>query len=114
MSRRGSRLQQSSTQGRTGEGGAWGLPMRRLSPHFDARGRHARSKDRAYVRTRPRRSVCQRQSKRGHFLAVPHEERIADEDGVVPGLAVERREARDFLELIRRRADEGQLAFLRK
>ncbi len=52
------------------------------------------------------------QSKRGHFLAVAHEQDIADQRRVVPGPAFDRGETRELVEPVGTRRDEGQLAAL--
>src|ERR1051326_7864414 len=58
-------------------------------------------------------SVCG-QLERGHLFAVAHEQRVADEHRMVPGLAFNCRQLRDLGELIRRRRHERELTFFRK
>src|SRR5258708_35623915 len=62
--------------------------------------------------------VCRRmfltgesQPEGGHLLAVANQQDIAGQRGVVPGFALDRREAREFGELIGSRLDQRQLAF---
>src|SRR5713226_6073850 len=54
------------------------------------------------------------QPERGHLLAVANQQDIADQRGVVPGLAVERREPRDLRELVGGRPDQRQLTLFRQ
>ena len=46
----------------------------------------------------------------GHLGGVPHEETPVGDRGIVPGLALQRGEARDFGVLIRRRLNKRQVA----
>jgi len=54
----------------------------------------------------------ERQAHRGHLLAIADQNDVADEGGMIPRLAFDRFESRELLELIRRRADQRQLAVL--
>src|SRR3990172_12634598 len=54
------------------------------------------------------------QPERGHFLAVPNEQEVANQYRVVPGLALDRREPRELPELVGGRIDERQLTLLRQ
>jgi hypothetical protein len=53
------------------------------------------------------------QPERGHLLAVANQEDVADQRRMVPGLALDRLEAREFRELIGGRLDQRQFALLR-
>src|SRR5262249_4781960 len=72
------------------------------------------SSDRGEPRRRGRLSAAARtgETKRGHLLAVPDEQDVPDEHGMVPRLAVDRGEARDLGEAVGLRRDQRQLAFL--
>src|SRR5712692_106842 len=54
------------------------------------------------------------QPERGHLLAVANQQAVADQNRVVPGLALHRRDPRDLRELVGDRPDQHQLAFLRQ
>src|SRR5262245_55271178 len=54
------------------------------------------------------------QPERGHLLGVANQEDVADQRWMVPGLALDRLEARELGELIGRRLDQRQLALLRQ
>src|SRR5271157_944683 len=56
----------------------------------------------------------QGQPERGHLLVVANQQFIADQNRVVPGLALDRREPRELAELAGVRGDQRQLAFLRQ
>src|SRR5688500_10834693 len=57
-------------------------------------------------------SLGARQPERGHLLPVAHEEDVAGERRVVPGLALQRLEFRDLPELVGRRRHQRQLTLL--
>src|SRR5262245_39496637 len=54
------------------------------------------------------------QPERLHLLVVAHQQDVAGQRRVVPGLALQRRVPRQLPELLRRRRDQRQLALLRQ
>ena len=54
------------------------------------------------------------QPERCHFLAVANEQEVADQNRVVPGLTLDRRETREFGELAGGGPDQRQLSLLRE
>src|SRR5436853_567800 len=71
------------------------------------------STTRAIATVRPS-AACEGQPECGHLFAVANEQNVANQDRVVPRLALDRRESRELSELIRSRPDECQLTFLRQ
>ncbi|MBI3679171.1 MAG: response regulator transcription factor, partial [Acidobacteria bacterium] len=53
------------------------------------------------------------QPERGHLLAVANQQVVAGQHRVVPGLALDRRDPRELLELVDGRSDQRQLTLLR-
>src|SRR6185436_8813409 len=54
------------------------------------------------------------ETKRRHLFTVANQQHVADQHRMIPRLAVERRDARDFLEAIGGRTHERELAILRQ
>src|SRR5258706_1314610 len=52
------------------------------------------------------------QPERRHLLAVANQQDVSNHHRMVPGFALDRLEPRELSELLRRRSDERQLAFL--
>src|SRR5262245_57387783 len=57
----------------------------------------------------PASPFLRRQAERRHLFAVADEQRVADDNGMVPRLAFDGVERRGFLEFVRRRLDEREV-----
>src|SRR5260370_12764145 len=64
-------------------------------------------------RSVPASAALRSQPERGHLLVVAYQQCVPDQHRMVPGLALDRRESRDLLELVGGRPDQRQLTLLR-
>jgi hypothetical protein len=84
-----------------------------VSVHVGSSGDRTAAPVRSVVNRARRLAAGASQPERRHLLAVAHEKHVADERGVIPGLALDRLEPRELGELIGGCLDERQLSLLR-